>query len=207
MRRGTAVLAAALMSGCVTMTGSNYRGDLAAMPRSILVLPPANASVETAARERYLEGVSRPLIERGYYVFPVAVVDRFLQDNGVPRGAEGQVSPGKLREVFGCDAVLYTRIQEWGSSYVVIDSIATVELAWTLVEARSGLVLWTEARKLSGSAQRGNSGNSLLGAVLQAAVAQVSENNTERSAELSGEASRAAFASLPLGPLAAVPRR
>lgn len=42
-----------------------------AAPRSILVLPPMNSSVDVNAPYSYLSTISTPLAEKGYYVFPV----------------------------------------------------------------------------------------------------------------------------------------
>ena len=46
---------------------------------------PLNASPDVKATYSYLSTVTRPLAERGYYVFPVAVVDQVLKDNGLLR--------------------------------------------------------------------------------------------------------------------------
>ena len=67
--------------------------------------------------------MSRPLVEAGYYVFPVAVVDAFMKENGLPTAGEMHgVSLAKLREVLGADAVLYAVIENWGQKYRVISS-------------------------------------------------------------------------------------
>ena len=61
-----------LLEGC--RAPHDYSAYLDHMPRSILVLPPLNNSLEPVAPYIYLSTVTRPLAERGYYVFPVAVI-------------------------------------------------------------------------------------------------------------------------------------
>ena len=78
-----------LLTGC---QATHIRYDYSALensrPRSILVIPPVNNSVEVNAPYIFLSTISRPLAEKGYYVFPVAVIDRFLKENGLPTPIE-----------------------------------------------------------------------------------------------------------------------
>ncbi len=82
MRRGRrlagALAAVAVLCGGCATTPYDYAPYRQHMPRSILVLPPLNKSVEVNAPYSYLSTVTRPLAECGYYVFPVAVIDAFL---------------------------------------------------------------------------------------------------------------------------------
>ena len=101
-----AVLLPAL-AACTSVEPYDYSAYHQHMPRSVLVLPPLDNSMEVDAGYAYLSTVTEPLAERGYYVFPVAVVDRMLRDNGLPGAGEmHQVPLSRLGEVFGADAVL-----------------------------------------------------------------------------------------------------
>jgi hypothetical protein len=60
-------------------------------PRSILMLPPLNESTAVEATWGYLSTVTQPLAERGFYVFPVAVIDQFLKENGLPSVLVGEL--------------------------------------------------------------------------------------------------------------------
>ena len=77
-----------LIAGCVTVPPYDYTALENSRPRSILVLPPVNNSIEVNAPYIFLAGISRPLAEKGYYVFPVAVIDIFLKENGLPTPAK-----------------------------------------------------------------------------------------------------------------------
>ncbi len=109
-------------SGCQTTSTFDYARYRQYPPRSILVLPPVDDTMEVAASYAYLPTVTRPIVERGYYVFPVAVVDRMMRENGLPGPAEMHtIALAKIDEIFGADAVLYLTLSDWGTSYGVID--------------------------------------------------------------------------------------
>ena len=74
--------------GCKALPPYDYTAYQQHPPRSILVLPPMNESTAVEGTFGYLSTVSRPLAERGYYVFPVDVVDRLMRENGLPGAGE-----------------------------------------------------------------------------------------------------------------------
>jgi hypothetical protein len=191
---------AALLAGCAT-SRFDYGPYLDHMPRSILVLPPLDESPEVDATYGCLCSVTRPLAERGYYVFPVAVVDRMLRENGLPTPGEmHQVPPTKLHEIFGADAILYLTVKDWGTSYQVIDSVTKVHVEGRLVDARTGTELWQGTERL----QRGSGGGgNAVGQLAAALVGQVTAT-PERARELGAEANQALIGagagSLLLGP-------
>jgi Putative lipoprotein GNA1162-like len=77
------VLVAVVLTGCAVKP-YDYTNFRLHPPRSILVLPPLNESTAVEATWGYLSTVTQPLAERGFYVFPVAVIDQFLKENGLP---------------------------------------------------------------------------------------------------------------------------
>ncbi len=99
-----------LLCGC--QTAKDYTEFIKHQPRSILVLPPLNESVDIAGTYGVYSSVTKPIAEMRYYVFPVTEVDLFLKENGVPAAEEmHQVSLAKFREIFGADAVLYLTVK------------------------------------------------------------------------------------------------
>ena len=148
---------------------TDYALYLQHMPRSILVLPPLNESVEVTASEAFLSTVTMPLAECGYYVFPVAMVDAILKENGVPTAYEmHQVSLQKLGEVFGADAVLYIVINKWTTTYAVVDSSTTVSLEYRLVDTDAGAILWHRIQTVQVSSSQNQS--NILGMVVAASI-------------------------------------
>lgn len=190
--------------GCTTPTPRDDSALLAHMPRSILVLPPLDQSLEPAACYGTLAAISRPLAERGFYVFPVAVVDMMMRDNGLPTPLDMHAVPmQKLVEVFDPDAVLYLTVHDWGTSFQVISSVTTVTIEARLVDAETGIDLWHSTHSASRSS--GSGGGSLLGLLVDAVVSQVGSAMYDPSPELAREAAWGIFGDsrngLLLGPL------
>ena len=155
-------------------------------PKSILVLPPLDETLEVDASYGSLSTLTKPLAERGYYVFPVAVVDAMMRANGLPMPADmHQVSLTKLNEIFAPDAVLYVTVKNWGTSYQVLNSQSAVTLEARLVDARSGVTLWSgEHTEIEGTA---NNGNSLYGLLAIAIVNQVVTSISDPSVAMSSQ--------------------
>ncbi len=171
---------------------ANYRNYLDHFPKSVLVLPPLNESLEVQASGMFLSTISTPLAERGYYVIPVGLVDAVLKENGVPLPPEmHQVSIAKLREVFGADAVLYVTISRWTTTYLVLDCTTTVVLDYRLVDSESSLELWRWQQAFQYSPSREQ--NNIVGKVVAAGVhaARSSSGRVER--EVAVAANQTAF--------------
>lgn len=168
----------ALTAACATMEPYDYSAYREHIPRSILVLPPLNESVDVNASYVWLSTITMPVAERGYYVFPVAVVDAFMKDNGLPGPDEmHSVSPQKLREVFGADAVLYVIIEDWGQKYVVLSSNTVVRARARLVDTVSGTEIWQGRADFTESSSSGSS--DLLSMVISAALEQIIDTTSD----------------------------
>ena len=198
-----AALALLLLAGCNTVIPYDYTNFRAHPPRSILVLPPLNESTAVEGTYGYLSTVTQPIAERGYYVFPVDVVDQYLKQNGMPTAGEmHQVPLNKVSDIIGADAVLFLTLKQYGSKYVVLNSVTTVQVEARLVDTRSGIVLWqgTGAAEQRGS---GGSGN-LLANLIAAAVTQAINSKTDRAHQVSRLANANLFypkdTGLPYGP-------
>ena len=62
------LIALFILTGCASVEPYNYSALKQEAPRSILVLPPMNSSVEVNAPYSYLSTISQPLAEKGYYL-------------------------------------------------------------------------------------------------------------------------------------------
>ncbi len=174
-------LLAILTSACVTPEPKDYTAFRQYMPRSILVLPPLNQSLDANASYSWLTTVSQPLGDQGYYVFPVAVVDEFMRENGLPGPEEMHaVSLKKLDEIFGADAVLYVTLEEFGQKFELLSSTTRVRASGRLVDVKTGTELWVgevDHADSSGS----TSGQGLVGVLVAAAINQIGNTVTDRS--------------------------
>lgn len=171
------LLAAALMlTGCVAPY--DYTAYRAHPPRSILVLTPLNESTDIRATYGYLSTVTKPVAEMGYYVFPVAVVDQVMKENGLPTAGEmHQVSLQKIHEIIGADAVLYVVIKQYGSKYQVISSTTIVTAEAKLVDVPTGTLLWAGQGNIAQSSSSGN----LLVDLIATPINQAINNSTDQA--------------------------
>jgi len=179
-----------LLSGCVAPTGPyDYSALENSRPRSILVIPPVNNSVEVNAPYIFLATITRPLAEKGYYVFPVAVIDHFLKENGLPTPAEMNSIPlDKIAEHIGADAVLYVSIKEWGQKYQLVTSSTIVDSTLRLVDVNTGVLLWHATVRGVRTSDDGGAG--LLGAIVGAIATQIAGSVTDYTPELSSASNR-----------------
>lgn len=176
-RLAIASLAVALAAaGCATPQQKDYAKFMSAQPRSILVVPVVNKSVDVTAADYFLSTVPIPLAERGYYVFPVNLVKRTLEDDGLADAALVHgADPTRLASLFGADAVLYVTIERWDAKWVLVQTQVTVEFEYAIKDGKTGDTLWTEKRRMVYQSDGGNQGG-LLGAIVAAAVTKASPN-------------------------------
>lgn len=177
LRISACLLALSALAGCKTIEPYDYTNYRAHPPRSILVLPPLNETAVVEGTYGYLSTVTFPLAELGYYVFPIAVVDQMMKENGLPTAGEMHQAPlNKIAEITGADAVMYVTLQQYGSKYQLINTKTVVQVRARLVDTHTETVLWEGAAL----AQQNSSGSgNLLANVIAAAIIQAMNSSTD----------------------------
>jgi hypothetical protein len=179
-----------ILSGCATP--KNYDKFRAANPRSILVLPPKNHSTDVRGTYSFLATVTSPIAEKGFYVFPVALVDQMMKDNGLPSADEmHQASLRKIKEIINPDAVLYITLENYGSKFVVVQSQTTVTANASLVSTATGEVLWQG--RVHKAVASSDSGGGLGGLIVSAMVSQAINSSVDHAYQVSVVASQELF--------------
>ncbi|KDN13514.1 hypothetical protein BGI40_07345 [Snodgrassella communis] len=180
---------AAILSACSTTSNKqpyDYSKFQRSNPRSILVVQPTSSSVEVKAPNAVMAQSTRPLAESGYYVFPVALVNETFKENGLNEGAEIQaVDLNKIRRVYNPDAILYMDIDDYGTKYQVINSTTTVSVKAKLIDAKTGDVIWTGAKRITVSSSD-NKQQGFLGAVTSALITQIKDKVKDSAFDLAG---------------------
>lgn len=174
-----------LLASCGTKKAPSY--DYSALkeskPKSILVVMPVNNTVDAKADTSVIAKASYHLAEKGYYVYPVALVDETFKQNGLIDGAAiRSANPKKIYEIFGADSILYLNVNEYGTSYQVFDSVTKVSLEGVLVDLKTGKTLWEG----TGSHSQGstNSNDGALVALVKAVVSQVIDTSKDKGYEV-----------------------
>lgn len=165
------VFLAVLLSGCVaTAPKKDLSAFQAAAPRSILVVPSINRSLDVDAPNYLLSTLPVPLAEKGYYVFPVHTTKTVLQQEGFYEGEQihGQ-PPEALAGLFGADSILYVRINRWDAQYAFITTTVTVDFDYRIVY-KDGTELWKANQKMVYQPQNNNNAASPMAALVAAAI-------------------------------------
>lgn len=174
-----------LLSACaINNTPPDFTAFKKSDPKTILILPPVNDTVEVGAEDSVYSATFIPVANAGYYPIPVTVTKELFKANGLTEAEEIKNIPlSKLREVFGADAVLYLTVDNFGSKYQIIQSHTKVSISGHLVDARNGETLWMGI----GTAEQ-VSGGTGLGALIGALVAQAIGSASNLSHTLSLQA-------------------
>lgn len=187
--RGFLVLPlAALLVGCAQPAAYDYSSFRQSAPKSILVIPPEDLTLDSNASHSLLSQVTYPLAEAGYYVFPVAVVEETFQQNGLTNAHDiRNVKAEKLAQIFGADALLDLTIKEYGTKYKVIDSETVVTAEAKLLDLKTGQLLWNGKATASSKEQSSNTGGGHpIGILLSAVVKQIASKITDKGHEIAG---------------------
>lgn len=174
------LLVSAFLTGCVTQpTQKDMSAFQAAAPRSILVVPTINKSLDVDAPNYVLAALPVPIAEKGYYVFPVNTTKYVLEQEGYYEGERiHQHSTPTLAKLFGADAVLYVSINQWDAQFALLTTVVTVDFDYRLV-SKDGTEIWKEKKRMQYQPQNNNAGHplaTLLVAVINAAVTRAAPN-------------------------------
>ncbi|MEN8254189.1 MAG: GNA1162 family protein [Verrucomicrobiota bacterium] len=199
---------AALFSGCVAPVsdpGYDYSAFRSADPRSILIVPVVNNTVDVDAADYFLSAISKPIAERGYYVFPVNMVKRVMEEDGLAdANMVHSADPTRLAALFGADTVLYVSIERWDAQYAVIATTVTVEFNYVLRDGDTGIELWrTDQRFVYQSGGGANSGNGIADLIIMlvdAVVTKAKPNFLPLARQANAHAALETQHGLPSGP-------
>lgn len=180
MRALVTLSTALVLAGCVAQpVKQDMSAFTAAAPRSILVVPTINKSLDVDAPNYVLSTLPVPLAEKGYYVFPVNTTKFVLEQEGMYEADRIHNEPTeRLAKLFGADAVLYVKINRWDAQYLIIAATVTVDFDYRLVN-KDGTEIWKEHKTMQYSPQNNNSGSplaALIGAVISAAITRAAPN-------------------------------
>jgi hypothetical protein len=193
-----------LLTGCA---GPKQKTDLsafnAAKPRSILVVPVVNKSLDVDAPSYLLSTLSIPLAEKGFYVFPVHTTKVVLEQEGYYEGEQVQKqSPETLAKLFGADAILFVTINRWDAQYAIIATTVTVNFDYRIVY-KDGRELWRASQQMQYSPQSSNGGSplaTLISAAISAAITRAAPNYLPLARQANAQVFIVGETAIPNGP-------
>ncbi|EWY36027.1 hypothetical protein N825_31895 [Skermanella stibiiresistens SB22] len=183
------------LSACVNPPAKR---DFSAMrahhPRSIVIVPVTNSSTQVDAADNFLVTLPVPLAEKGYYVFPVHMVKRVMEDEGLADAdLVHSADARKVAALFGADAVLFANIQRWDSQYAILATTTTVNIGYTLKSGTTGQTLWQDNLETVYSPQAQNSGGHPLAMLVTQLVVAAMERAAPSYLPLANQANTVAF--------------
>lgn len=215
MKRRLTLLSLALLAltGCVTQpVKKDMSAFVAAAPRSILVVPVVNKSLDVDAPNYVLSTLPVPIAEKGYYVFPVNTTKIVLEQEGFYEGERIHEQPASaLARLFGSDAVLYVTINRWDAQFALITTTVTVDFSYRLV-SKNDVEIWQERKQMRYQPDNNNNNAaSPLAAVLSAVISAAMTRAAPNYMPLTRQANQQVFVlgtnPLPDGPYKAADKR
>ncbi|GDY28222.1 MULTISPECIES: GNA1162 family protein [unclassified Agarivorans] len=157
-----------LLAACQSTPVPEQEFDLGE-PRSILILPVVNHSVDVEAPLSVYSSLPVMLAEKGYYIFPINTVKTILEYEGLYEAEEiHQLPSTSLAEMFNADTVLYVTINRWDTTYLLLSSTTIVDISYE-IRGKQGEVLWQADKHMEYTPQNSSTGN-LLGDLIGAAI-------------------------------------
>jgi len=143
------ILGVALGLGCAGgahySLAPNYK-DRA--PCSIAVLPVLNETVSLKAPEMFRPILLNKLRRKGYETPALAFIDGRLKEKEIHEaGQVNTLTPQELGNLLGVDALLYTYITEFSTTYLLAYASMTVGARFELKDAKTGEKLWESAHQ------------------------------------------------------------
>ena len=184
MKRRLALMSLSLLAltGCVTQPAKkDMSAFTAAAPRSILVVPVVNKSLDVDAPNYVLSTLPVPIAEKGYYVFPVNTTKVVLEQEGFYEGERIHEQPAStLAKLFGSDAVLYVTINRWDAQFALITTTVTVDFSYRLV-SKNDVEIWQEQKQMRYQPNNNNNNAvsplaAVMSAVISAAMTRAAPN-------------------------------
>lgn len=190
-----------LLAACAhKATPYDYTNYNQSNPKSILILPPKNASPDVNATYSFYSHTQRPLAESGYYVLPITLVDETFKANGLTITDEIHlIDVDRLHKIFGADAALYIEIKEYGTQFLVVNSASIVTAEAKLIDLKNGKLLW-QGKATASSAEGENNQGSLAALLVGAIVKQIMGTALDQSHQIASMTSnRLLSAQMPNG--------
>lgn len=129
-------------------------------PLTILVMPPINNTNHAEAKDYFYNSLSKPIIEKGYYVVsPNLALDLLKQESAYDSEMFINGSLAPFKNVFGADAALFTTINKWEKQSAL--SYINVGIEYVLKSTKTGEILFQRSGELKVDMSSGSGG--LLG--------------------------------------------
>ena len=140
-------------------------------PTSIAVLPVQNETVDMDAPNVFRAKLLSKVMSKGYVSPSSAQTDDKLGEKGIREAGQlGSMTFQEIGEFLNVDALLYSTVTEWSTTYLVVYSSIKVGARFQLIDVKTGEQLWEsehEVSKKKFGTDKESIGDSLAFAALQ----------------------------------------
>jgi len=138
-------------SGCVPRISHYVTPDYKErMPTSIAVLPVQNETVDMDAPKVFRPWLVDMVTHKGYLSPQAAVIDSKLLERDIREAGQlGSMTPHEIGELLSVDAVLYTTVTEWSTTYLVNYASINVGARFQIFDTRTGQELWKSEHEVA----------------------------------------------------------
>ena len=118
-------------------------------PRSIAVLPVLNETVNLKAPDIFRPILQQKSSQKGYEASSFAYIDEKLLTKEIREaGQVHSLTPQELGKLLGVDALLYTTVTEFSTTYLVAYASISVGARFELKDAKTGEMLWDSEHRV-----------------------------------------------------------
>lgn len=172
---GTAVLTGCSSTQSVTR-GEQYAKMYEAKPVTLLIMPPINNSTNVEAKDLLYTSISRPLIEKGYYVLsPLLTMEVLKQESAYDAEMFVNAPLDKFQQFFGADAVVFSEINSWTKAGFGINT----NIHFFIKSAYTNEIIFERSCDLYLDLSISNNGGGGLGALVSLVASAVNTAVTE----------------------------
>lgn len=169
-----------ILSSCSTTQpitrGEQYAKMYEAKPVVFLIMPPINNSTNVDAKDLLYTSISRPLIEKGYYVLsPLLTMEVLKQESAYDTEMFVNASLEPFQKFFGADAVVFSEINSWTKKGMGINT----NIHFFIKSAYTNEVIFERSCDLYLDLSVQNSSGSALGALVTLAASAINTALTE----------------------------
>ncbi len=165
--------------------------------RSIAVLPVQNETVHLQAPEIFRGVVHQKIKQKGYESPALTFIDNRLAEKDIREAGQiHALTPQALGKLLGVDALLYTTVTEFSTTYLIAYASITVGARYELKDARTGELLWQAEHQVKDI--KAGADQKALQETLKFAVQKSYTPYAEKVTNIS-------LTTLPNGPLASAP--
>lgn len=164
-----------LLAGCAAPAAAPKARHAAPFPQRLALLPMDNQSTDLRGPDLVRELLKDSLDLANFELAENAEVDEKLKSIGISDGGQlNAVTPQRLGELLGADALVYGDLTEFSNANVGVYANRTVEVSLKLVDAKTGEKLWETSKRKA---------NSKLGLSKDAALGNLKSGYAEKALE------------------------